>query len=65
MIPLRNRRKWNRLLAVVVTAVAVVGTQFLGWEWGDRRLLPTLLGICVAILAVGHFIRARTGKFER
>lgn len=38
--------------AVLVAVVAVVGTQVLGWEWGSGQLLPTIIGVVVAGIAV-------------
>jgi hypothetical protein len=35
-----------------VALLAIVGTRFLGWEWGDGRLVPTLVGVAVAGIAV-------------
>lgn len=40
------------VIGATVAAVAVVGTQFLGWEWGSGQLLPTVLGLSVAVVAV-------------
>jgi hypothetical protein len=37
------------VVGALFAAAAVVGTQFLGWEWGDGRLVPALLGV----IAVG------------
>lgn len=37
---------------LLVAIVAVVGTQFLGWEWGSGQLVPTLVGVVVAGIAV-------------
>ncbi|MDB2259594.1 multidrug transporter [Halorubrum sp. SD690R] len=37
---------------LLVALVAVVGTRFLGWEWGSGRLVPTLVGVAVAGVAV-------------
>lgn len=39
-------------LGLLVALVAVVGSQFLGWEWGGGQLLPTMIGVAVAGLAV-------------
>lgn len=35
-----------------VAVTAVIGSQVLGWEWGDGELLPTLLGVTVAGIAI-------------
>ncbi|OYR78502.1 MULTISPECIES: multidrug transporter [Halorubrum] len=37
---------------LLVALVAVVGTRFLGWEWGSGRLVPTLVGVAVTGVAV-------------
>ncbi|MEZ3164838.1 multidrug transporter [Halorubrum sp. RMP-47] len=37
---------------LLVALVAVVGTRFLGWEWGSGGLGPTLVGVAVAGVAV-------------
>ncbi|ELZ48252.1 drug resistance transporter, Bcr/CflA subfamily protein [Halorubrum californiense DSM 19288] len=37
---------------LLIALVAVVGTRFLGWEWGSGRLVPTLIGVTVAGVAV-------------
>ncbi|SFR37824.1 MULTISPECIES: multidrug transporter [Halorubrum] len=37
---------------LLVALVAVVGTRVLGWEWGSGRLVPTLVGVAVAGVAV-------------
>lgn len=39
-------------VGVVVAVVAVVGAQFLGWEWGGGQPGPTLIGLAVATIAV-------------
>ena len=39
-------------LGFLVALVAIVGTQFLGWEWGDGQLIPTMIGVVVAGIAV-------------
>lgn len=43
--------------AIFVALVAIVGTQFFGWEWGSDQLTPTLIGIvaaCIAVLFVSY-----------
>lgn len=32
--------------------IAIVGTQFLGWEWGSDQLVPTLIGVVAAGVAL-------------
>lgn len=38
--------------ALLVAAVAVVGTTALGWEWGAGQPVPTVVGLLVAGVAV-------------
>lgn len=47
-------------VGVAFALVAIVGTRFLGWEWGSGQLIPTILGVVAAILAV-FVIRTRRG----
>ncbi|WP_126664187.1 multidrug transporter [Haloterrigena salifodinae] len=37
---------------LAVALVAIVGTQFLGWEWGSGQLVPTLIGVVAAVVAL-------------
>ncbi len=39
-------------VGLLVAAIAIVGTQFLGWEWGSGGLAPTTIGVIVAGIAV-------------
>ena len=39
-------------IGIAVALVAIVGTQFLGWEWGGGQLVPTMIGVAVAAIAV-------------
>jgi biopolymer transport protein ExbB/TolQ len=39
-------------IGMLVAIVAVVGTQFLGWEWGSGGVVPTVIGVVVAGVAV-------------
>lgn len=50
--------------AILVAAVAVVGTQFLGWEWGSGQLVPTLIGVTVALVAVFLVVQERLGQAD-
>jgi hypothetical protein len=45
------------VLGVLVAGVAVVGTQFLGWEWGSGQVVPTLVGVIAAVVAAGLVAR--------
>ena len=42
---------------LLVAIVAIVGTQVLGWEWGSGRLVPTIIGVVVAGIAVVIVVR--------
>jgi biopolymer transport protein ExbB/TolQ len=48
----RSSSTLGTVVGILVALVAVVGTQFLGWEWGGGQLLPTVIGVAVAGLAV-------------
>ncbi|MCU4744479.1 multidrug transporter [Natronoglomus mannanivorans] len=37
---------------LLVAIIAIVGTQFFGWEWGSGQLIPTIIGVVVAGIAV-------------
>lgn len=39
-------------VGILVAIVAIVGTQFIGWEWGSGQLVPTIIGVVVAGIAV-------------
>lgn len=40
-------------LGLAVALVAIIGTQVLGWEWGDGQLVPTVIGVgIVGVIAV-------------
>lgn len=39
-------------LGLLVALVAIVGTQYFGWEWGSGQLVPTVIGLVVAVIAV-------------
>lgn len=48
-------------VGLAVAAVAIVGTRVLGWEWGSGQLLPTIIGIAVAAVAVVVVFRRLSG----
>jgi len=48
----RTQSPLLQVLGGLVGVVALVGTQLLGWEWGGGQLLPTLLGVAVAAVAL-------------
>lgn len=37
---------------LLVAIVAIVGTQFFGWEFGSGQLIPTIIGVIVAGIAI-------------
>ncbi|GAA0548707.1 hypothetical protein GCM10008994_24520 [Halorubrum ejinorense] len=37
---------------LLVAGGAIVGTRFLGWEWGSGGSVPTGVGVAVAVVAV-------------
>lgn len=43
----RNQSSLVTALGVIIALVAIVGTQFLGWEWGSGQLTPTIIGVLV------------------
>ena len=47
-----NQSSLVSAFGLLIALVAVVGTRFLGWEWGSSRLVPTLIGVAVAGVAV-------------
>jgi uncharacterized membrane protein len=53
----RNQSSVITAFGVLVAIVAIVGTQFLGWEWGSGQLVPTVVGVVVAGVAVAVFAR--------
>ncbi len=46
-------------IGVAVALVAIVGTQVLGWDWGSGRLVPTLIGVVAAGIAVAVVLSRR------
>ena len=47
-----NQSSLVTAFGVLISGVAIVGTQFLGWEWGSGQLIPTIIGVVVAGVAV-------------
>lgn len=37
---------------ILIAIVAIVGTQLFGWEWGSGQLIPTIIGVVIAGIAV-------------
>ena len=48
----RNSSPLVTAIGVALALVATVGTQILGWEWGSRRLIPSIIGVVAAVIAV-------------
>lgn len=40
------------IIGLLFALVAIVGTGFFGWEWGGGQLVPTLIGVIAAVMAV-------------
>ncbi|SEQ70899.1 multidrug transporter [Natrinema salaciae] len=47
-------------IGLAVALVAIVGTQVFGWEWGSGQLVPTAIGVGVAVIAI-FVVLARRG----
>lgn len=52
---------WGTVIGLLVAVVAIVGTQMLGWEWGSEQLVPTIIGVAVAGIAVVLVVRRLLG----
>ncbi len=52
---------WGAVIGLLVAVVAIVGTQMLGWEWGSEQLLPTIIGVAAAGIAVVLVVRRLQG----
>ncbi|ELY65834.1 hypothetical protein [Natrinema versiforme] len=52
----RNSSPLVTAIGLAVALVAIVGTQVLGWEWGSGQLLPTIIGVAAAVVAVFVFL---------
>jgi biopolymer transport protein ExbB/TolQ len=48
----RSSSTLGTVVGILVALVAVVGSQFLGWEWGGGQLVPTIIGVAVAVIAI-------------
>lgn len=47
-------------LGIAVLVVALVGTQFLDWEWGSGQLVPSLIGVGVVGFIALRYLRRTT-----
>ena len=48
----RDQSSLVTAFGLIIAIVAVVGSQVFGWEWGSGQLVPTMIGIAVAGVAV-------------
>lgn len=48
----RNSSPIVTAIGVAFALVAIVGTQFFGWEWGGGQLVPTIIGVVAAAIAI-------------
>lgn len=48
----QNQSPVITIFGILVAIVAIVGTQFFGWEWGSGQLIPTIVGVVVAGIAI-------------
>lgn len=48
---------WGAAVGFLVAVIAVIGTQFLNWEWGSGQALPAIIGVVAAGIAI--FLGAR------
>lgn len=39
-------------IGLAVALVALVGIQFFGWKWGGGQLVPAIIGVAAAAIAV-------------
>ena len=47
----RDQSTVGTAVGIAVCVVAVLGSQFLGWEWGPWQLIPALIGIAAVVAA--------------
>ncbi|MFC5279504.1 multidrug transporter [Halorubrum rubrum] len=53
----RDRSPALTVFGILVAIVAIAGTQFFGWEWETGGLVPTIVGVVVAGIAVAVVVR--------
>lgn len=57
----RDRSTVGTAVGLAVCLVAVLGSQFLGWEWGSGQLVPAVIGgaavVAAGVLAYRRFRR--------
>lgn len=44
--------RWGAVVGFAVALVAIIGTVGFNWEWGSGQLVPTIIGVGAAILAL-------------
>lgn len=49
----------STVVGIVAVAIAIIGSQFLEWEWGSGQLAPTLVGVAVVGVVALLFVRER------
>jgi hypothetical protein len=50
------------VLGALVALIAIIGTTFLGWEWGAsfaEQPIPSVLGACTAVVAIAVTLQRR------
>lgn len=48
----RDQSSLVAAFGLLVAIVAIVGTQYFDWEWGSEQLVPTVVGVVVAVVVV-------------
>ncbi|RJT06181.1 multidrug transporter [Halococcus sp. IIIV-5B] len=47
----RDRSTVGTAVGLAVCLVAVLGSQFLGWEWGSGQFVPAVIGVAAVVAA--------------
>ena len=47
----RDQSTIGTVIGIAVCVIAVLGGQFLGWEWGSGQAIPFVVGIIAVVLA--------------
>ena len=47
----RDTSTVGTVIGIAVCVIAVLGGQFLGWEWGSGQPIPFIIGIVAVVLA--------------
>ena len=48
----RNQSSVIAGFGFIIAIVAIIGTQFMGWEWGDGQLVTLIIGVIIAGIAL-------------